>query len=68
MGSRPHFSGSVVQSHHRAYLIISLQAIYKFAKASVCLWTRSSKFAGAGFLWGSLSDRPAPNGNFEEMP
>lgn len=36
MGANPHFLGSVVSIHHSADLIISLQALYKFAKASVC--------------------------------
>jgi hypothetical protein len=32
--------------------MISLQALYKFAKASACRWTRSSNKAGAGFFVG----------------
>ena len=39
-------------SAHSADLMISLQALYKFAKASACRWTRSSNKAGAGFFVG----------------
>ena len=36
MGERPHYLGFMIESRYSADLIISLQALYKFAKASVC--------------------------------
>ena len=36
MGERPHYLGFMMESRFGADLIISLQALYKFAKASVC--------------------------------
>jgi hypothetical protein len=50
MARRPQNTGLLLNCPLSADLMISLQALYKFAKASVRRWTRSSNNAGAGFL------------------